>query len=375
MAVNNNHRQRIKSMLASADILIGGDRPWDVRVHNEDIYARVAADGMLGVGEGYMDGWWECEQLDEMICKAFQADFHRQIRPLKYLLFTLGARLQNLQRKTRAFQVGEEHYDLGDDLYRAMLDKRMIYSCAYWKEATTLEEAQKNKLDLVARKLQLEPGMKVLDIGCGWGGTLNYFAEHYGVTGVGITISKDQAETATQVCAGQPVTIRMQDYRELNESFDSVYSIGMFEHVGHKNYRTYMEVVRRCLNPGGLFLLHTIGGRFSAARTDPWLTRYIFPNGMLPSPDQITTAAEGQLNLEDWHNFPQDYERTLLCWYDNFERAWGNLQQHYDERFFRMWRYYLLACAGGFRAGGNQLWQIVFSRDGIRDGYRPKGIR
>jgi cyclopropane-fatty-acyl-phospholipid synthase len=371
----NMHRQRIEQMLASADIRIGGDRPWDVRVHNDAIYSRVAADGMLGVGEGYMDGWWECEQLDEMICRAFKADFHRQIRPFKYLLFTLGARLQNLQRKSRAFQVGEKHYDLGDDLYRAMLDKRMIYSCGYWKDATDLDEAQEHKLDLVARKLQFKPGMKVLDIGCGWGGALNYFAEHYGVTGTGITISREQAEMATRLCADQPVTIRLQDYRELTESFDRVYSIGMFEHVGHKNYRTYMEIVQRCLKPDGLFLLHTIGGRFSAARTDPWLTRYIFPNGMLPSPDQITTAAEGLLNLEDWHNFPQDYERTLLCWYDRFERGWEELSNDYDERFFRMWRYYLLACAGGFRAGGNQLWQIVFSRDGIRGGYEPGNIR
>jgi cyclopropane-fatty-acyl-phospholipid synthase len=369
------YRKRIEHMLASADITIGGNRPWDVHVVNDDIYARVAADGMLGVGEGYMDGWWECEQLDEMICRAFRADFHRQIRPFKYLLFTLNARLQNLQRRTRAFHVGEKHYDLGTDLYRAMLDERMIYSCAYWEDAETLDQAQANKLDLVARKLQLEPGMRVLDIGCGWGGALNYFADNYGITGTGITISRDQAEAASNLCKHQPVEIRLQDYRELNETFDRVYSIGMFEHVGHKNYRTYMEVVRRSLKPEGLFLLHTIGGRFAAARTDPWLTRYIFPNGMLPSPGQIAVAAEGLLNLEDWHNFPQDYERTLMCWYDRFEQAWGELRGGYDERFFRMWRYYLLACAGGFRAGGNQLWQVVFSRDGIVDGYNAKNIR
>ena len=362
-------------MLGSGDIRIGGDRPWDVTVHNDDTYARIVAQGMLAVGESYMDGWWDCEQLDEMICKAFRADFHRDIRPLTYLLFSLQARLMNLQRQARAFQVGREHYDLGRDLYRAMLDRRMIYSCGYWRRATTLEQAQEHKLDLIARKLEFEPGMRVLDIGCGWGGALQYFAERYGISGVGVTISEDQHAAACQLTEGQPVEIRLQDYRELDEQFDSIYSIGMFEHVGHKNYATYMEVVRRCLPPDGLFLLHTIGGRLSQARTDPWITRYIFPNGVLPSARQIARAAEGVLRLEDWHNFPLDYDRTLMAWYENFERAWPDLEPKYGERFFRMWRYYLLASAGGFRAGGNQLWQIVFSRDGVAKGYAPEGIR
>ncbi len=369
------YRSRVEGMLGSADIRVGGDRPWDVHVHNEDIFARVVAQGMLGVGEGYMDGWWDCEQLDEMICKAFRTDFHRDIRPVKYLLFSLQARLMNLQRQARAFQVGREHYDLGRDLYRAMLDKRMIYSCGYWRRATSLEQAQEHKLDLIARKLGFEPGMRVLDIGCGWGGALQYFAERYGISGVGVTISEDQHAAGSELTEGQPVEIQLRDYRELDEQFDCIYSIGMFEHVGHKNYATYMEVVRRCLSPDGLFLLHTIAGRLSQARTDPWITRYIFPNGVLPSAKQIAAAAEGVLSLEDWHNFPLDYDRTLMAWYANFERAWPDLEAKYGERFFRMWRYYLLASAGGFRAGGNQLWQIVFSRDGVTDGYTPEGIR
>ena len=250
-----------------------------------------------------------------------------------------------------------------------MLDKRMIYSCAYWQNAETLDQAQENKLDLIARKLRLKPGMKVLDIGCGWGGTLQYYGEKYGIQGTGITISCDQHERAAGLYSDLPIEIRLQDYREINESYDRVYSIGMFEHVGYKNYQAYMKVVRRCLPSGGLFLLHSIGTPKSAARTDPWLARYIFPNGMLPSATQITRASEGLLNLEDWHNFPQDYERTLMQWYDRFEHSWNELRNNYDERFFRMWRYYLLACAGGFRAGGNQLWQIIFSRDGVGGGY------
>jgi cyclopropane-fatty-acyl-phospholipid synthase len=369
------YRRQIENLLSAADIRINGDRPWDVQILNDAIYGRVIAQGMLGVGEGYMDGWWTCDQLDEMICRAFRAGFHQQIRPLRYLLFSLHARIVNLQRRARAFQVGRVHYDLGRDLYRAMLDRRMIYSCAYWRRAATLDEAQEHKLDLIANKLELEPGMRVLDIGCGWGGALNYFAERHGVSGVGVTISEDQLAAGRELNRGLPIEIRLQDYRDLHEPFDRIYSVGMFEHVGYKNYSTYMEVVQRCLKPDGLFLLHTIGSRRSQARTDPWITRYIFPNGMLPSPKQITAAAENHLNLEDWHNFPQDYDRTLMCWYGNFERAWPELGARYDERFFRMWRYYLLASAGGFRACGNQLWQIVFSADGLPRGYRAEPIR
>jgi cyclopropane-fatty-acyl-phospholipid synthase len=369
------YRRQVEGLLAAADIRINGDRPWDVQVHNDEIYSRIVAEGMLAVGECYMDGWWDCEQLDEMIARAFRSDFHRKIRPVRYLLFSLHARFVNLQRRARAFQVGREHYDLGRDLYKAMLDQRMIYSCAYWRRATTLDQAQEHKLDLIAAKLGLQSGMRVLDIGCGWGGALNYFAERYGISGVGVTISQDQFDAATTLNADHSIEIRMQDYRELDEPFDRIYSIGMFEHVGYKNYASYMDVVRRCLSPDGLFVLHTIGSKLSQSRTDPWITRYIFANGMLPSAQQITAAAEDRLNLEDWHNFPQDYDRTLLCWYQNFERAWPALEARYGDRFFRMWRYYLLASAGGFRACGNQLWQIVYSARGVPGGYIADQIR
>ena len=369
------YREKVQAMLAPADIRIDGNRPWDVRIINNEIYQRVVGHGMLGVGEGYMEGWWECDELDEMIARAYSIRVNRKISPAKDFFFHAYANLRNLQNRIRAYQVGRRHYDIGQDLYRAMLDRRMIYSCGYWKEATTLDEAQEHKLDLIARKLQLETGMRVLDIGCGWGGALNYLCERYGITGVGITISSDQQDAATQLCASMPIEIRLQDYRALNEKFDRIFSVGMLEHVGHKNYSTYMRVVRRCLDPGGLFLLHTIGGRRSGTRTDPWIDRYIFPNGMLPSAAQLTAAAEDTLTIEDWHNFPDDYWRTLMCWYQNFERAWGGLKANYDEQFFRMWRYYLLSSAGSFRAGGNQLWQIVFSRDGVTDGYAATNIR
>ncbi len=255
----------------------------------------------------------------------------------------------------------------------------MIYSCGYWSGSTPahdLDDAQEAKLALVRSKLALEPGMRVLDIGCGWGGTARFLAERVGCEVVGLTVSRQQAELAREVCAGLPVEIRIQDYREIDEPFDRVFSIGMFEHVGVKNYGTYMETVRRCLrDPDGLTLLHTIGGNRSSGRTDPWMDRYIFPNSMLPSASQITTAAEGVLTMEDWHNIGPDYDPTLMAWHANVSGAWDDLSERYDERFRRMWHFYLLVSAGGFRARYLQVWQVVFSRDGLPGVYRPDGIR
>jgi cyclopropane-fatty-acyl-phospholipid synthase len=161
----------------------------------------------------------------------------------------------------------------------------------------------------------------------------------------------------------------LQDYRGLKEEFDRIISVGMFEHVGCKNYRTYMEVVHRCLKPNGLSLLHTIGRNTSASLTDPWIDRYIFPNSMLPSAKQITTAAEGLFVLEDWHSFGAYYDKTLMAWHENFTRNWDRIKGAYDRRFFRIWTYYLLCSAGCFRSRTNQLWQIVFSKNGVKEGY------
>jgi cyclopropane-fatty-acyl-phospholipid synthase len=251
-----------------------------------------------------------------------------------------------------------------------MLDKRMNYSCGYWDKAQTLDEAQVDKLDLICRKLCLQPGMTVLDIGCGWGGLARYAAEKYGARVYGITVSAEQVKFARQYCRGLDVDIELQDYRALQQPFDRIVSVGMFEHVGSRNYRTFMKVVRRCLKPQGLFLLHTIAGNTSVHATDPWISRYIFPNSMLPSARQIAAAAEGQLVIEDWHSFGQYYDPTLMAWHRNFTAKWNAIQDLYDETFYRMWTYYLLACAGSFRARRNQLWQIVFSRNGIRGGYK-----
>ena len=240
----------------------------------------------------------------------------------------------------------------------------------YWKEAKTLAAAQEAKLELVCKKMSLEPGMKVLDIGCGWGSFALYAAEHYGVEVVGITVSKEQVTLANERGQGLPVTFRLQDYRDVTEPFDRIVSLGMFEHVGYKNYRDYMKAAARCLKDDGLFLLHTIGWIKSETSLDPWIHKYIFPNGMLPSLAQISKASEELFVMEDIHSFGTDYDKTLMAWHENFEEHWPELKDKYDERFYRMWRYYLLVCAGSFRARKNQLWQIVFSKNGVVSGYK-----
>lgn len=369
-------RKRLEALLAVADVRIDGDRPWDIRVHDEALFPRVFAEGTMGFGESYMEGWWDCERLDEMTFRVGRAELQRHFRPLTDVFYFLSAQLIRAGRGgKRVDNLGERHYELGLDLFRAMLGERMMYSCAYWKDAETLDEAQDRKLDLIARKLKLEPGMRVLDIGCGWGGAIHYFAERYGVSGVAVTPSRDQYEAARALCAGLPVEIRRQDYREVDERFDRIYSIDMIGHVGRKHYRTYMERVRRCLTPEGLSLVQTLGTQSRAVKTDAWVERYIFPDSDIPSAKQLMDAAQDVLLMEDWHSFPQDYDRTFLCWYENLSAAWEQFRGRHDERFFRMWRYFLLCAAGVFRARMQQIWQIVFSVKGLPEGYAPKDIR
>ena len=358
-------------LLSLAGTTINGDNPWDIIVNNDDFYSRVMSWGSLGLGESYTDGWWDCQQLDEFFYRILRTDIESQVKKnLPLLASMLWAKVFNLQSKKRAFQIGERHYDTGNDIFINMLDERMTYSCGYWRNANTLDKAQEHKLDLICRKLGLQSGMKVLDIGCGWGSLAKYAAENYQVEVVGITVSREQVELARTMCQGLPVEIKLMDYRDINDRFDRIVSVGMIEHVGYKNYRTFMKVASQYLEDGGLFLLHTIGGNQSRTAVDPWINRYIFPNGMLPSIRQLGSASEGLFVMEDWHSFGVDYDRTLMAWYQNFESSWDKLKSYYSERFHRMWRYYLLSCAGSFRARKNQLWQVVLSKGGVSGGYQ-----
>lgn len=368
--MKDKYRKIAGELLENAGVRINGPDPWDLQVHNSNLYQRVFADGSVGFGEAYMEKWWDAEQPDEFIHRVVTARLDEKIiRRSSFLLQLLTARLFNRQSRKRAFMVGERHYDLGNDLFRNMLDSRMNYSCGYWEGASGLDEAQENKLDLICRKLNLQPGMRVLDIGCGWGAFGKYAAEKYQVEVVGITVSKEQVELGRDNCKALPVEFRLMDYRGLNEKFDRIVSVGMFEHVGPKNYRTFFEVARKCLRDGGLFLLHTIGQAAAFKPIDRWTEKYIFPNGALPSLTQIGKAVENLFVMEDWHNFGADYDKTLMAWFANFNRNWDKLKDRYSETFYRMWKYYLLSSAGTFRARKDQLWQIVLSAKGVPGGY------
>ena len=355
----------VRDLFSLAEICVGGPNPWDIQVHDDRFYDRVLRGASLGLGESYMDGWWDCDAIDQMIDRVLRANLREKVeRNLRMAFQVLRAKLLNRQSLSRSPQVAERHYDLGNDLYQAMLDKRMNYTCAYWHKADNLDDAQEAKLDLVCRKLGVQQGMHILELGCGWGSFAKFAAEKYGASVVGVNISKQQVTLGRELCKGLPVELRLQDYRAVEGQYDAVISIGVMEHVGYKNYAAYMDVVDRCLKPGGIAFIHTLGGNFSRTTGDPWTDKYIFPNGMVPSIAQLAKAMEIRFVMEDWHNIGPHYDPTLMAWHHNFNHAWPEIKHQYDDRFSRMWNYYLLCSAGGFRSRTNQLWQIVFTRKG-----------
>jgi len=361
----------IRSKFRGAGITVNGNSPCDLKIYNKDFFTRLGSDFSLGVGEAYMDGWFDCDALDEFSFRVFTYALYLEKRLIlnrffNYILYHVF----NLQTKSRAFEVGEKHYDQGNDLFEAFLDSNMNYSCGYWKNAKNLEEAQINKMELIAQKLKLKPGMKVLDIGCGWAGLCKYLATNYHVQMVGITVSEEGAKIGRKRCKGLPVEIRVQDYRDLNEKFDRIVSVGMFEHVGPANYKIFFDVTNRCLEEDGIFLLHTIGVNHKRLpRIEPFFNTYIFPNGCLPYYKDIPDAIEGLYVIEDWHNFGNDYNKTLMAWHENFVKAWPKKLAYKGERFYRMWKFYLLMAAGAFRSRKYQLWQVVLTKNGYPGGY------
>ena len=364
-------KQICTDLLGQADIHVDGDRVWDIHVHDDAFYKRVLAGGSLALGESYMDGWWTCAALDQFFDRLLRAQLNQKVVPLSAKLSLARSKVLNLQSKRRARTVVDTHYQRSPALFMSFLDPYNQYSCGYFKDTDDLNQAQENKLDLICRKLRLSSGDKVLDIGCGWGGFAKFAAERYGCHVTGMNISDMQMAYAQDFCAGLPVTFVKSDYRDFTVTgFDKVLSVGMFEHVGYKNYRSLMEVAHRSLQDGGLFLLQTIGRHRSGSNTDAWMHKYIFPNAMLPSPKQLTTAAERLFALNDWHSFGAYYDLTLMAWHRNFVNNWDDLKEESDERFFRMWTYYLLMLAGTFRSNKKQLWQIVFAkRRGAVAGY------
>ncbi len=369
--MSSNTENVFRDAFEKADIQIDGNRPSDIQVHNPAFYDRVLSGGSLAFGESYMDGWWDAEHVDELIYKILKNHLQDQVRINPGVVWSyVRAKLFNPQ-KWNPFRVAEHHYDIGNDLYRAMLDKRLTYSCGYWKDAKTLDEAQEAKLDLICRKIGLQKGQSVLDVGSGWGSFLLYAAEHYGAKGFGVTVSKEQAAYVDSIKGDLSVETKLLDYHSLTGTYDHVVSVGMFEHVGYKNYRAYMEKVHSLLADDGYFLLHTIGGNLTVFQNDEWNGKYIFPDGMIPSIKQIGAASDNLFSMEDWHNFGPDYDKTLMAWFANFDAHWEELKGTgvYDDRFYRMWKYYLLSCAASFRVRYLQLWQIVFTKISEKSSY------
>lgn len=368
---------KIRHLLSLADVGVNGPRPWDIQVKDERFYRRVLVHGPMGLGESYMDGWWDCERLDELFYRILANRLDTKVRyALEVVIAQLVSRVLNLQTRAGSRKIAEHTYQLTPDLYLAFLDPYNQYTCGYFKDTEDLDKAQEQKLDLICRKLRIGPKDRVLDIGCGWGGFAKFASEHYGCHVTGITIATQQMQFAADFCKGLDTTFLLLDYRDLDteqyrKKFDKILICGMIEHVGYKNYRNILRIVNSCLSDGGLFLLHTIGGNRSttAMDTNPWMARYIFPNSMLPSLSQLANAMEGLFIVEDIHNFSAHYDKTLMAWCRNFEKNWPSIEQQFDQRFYRMWRYYLLACAGGFRARDTQLWQFVLSANGVEGGY------
>jgi len=367
--------EMVREALAAAGIVVGGSAPWDITVHDDRFYQRLLRDGTLGFGEAYMEGWWDAPQLDQAIDRVCRAKLRDHVKHNWVLVaHALKAKVLNSQSVARAFEIAQRHYDIGNDLYEAMLDKRMLYTCAYWNDATTLDAAQEAKLDLVCRKIGLKSGMRVLDLGCGWAGFAAFAAEHYGANVVGYTVAAEQVKWAKEKYGHLSIDIRHDDYRKASGTFDAVVSIGLMEHVGPKNYRGYMELVERTLAPGGVAFVHTITGNRVMTHIEPWFDKYIFPNAVLPHPGSLLVAMEGQFVPEDVHNIGEHYDPTLMAWWQNFDAAWPKLESKYGPAFYRMWKYYLLGCAGGFRARETQLMQIVFTRIGTKQPANARAI-
>ncbi len=361
----------VEGLLELAGIQINWNRPYDMVVHNEQLYGRIISQGSLGLGDAYIEGRRECDQLDEFFSKVLRTGAYENLKPnIRLLWEVFKASLLNMQNRSRARQNVEKHYDLDANFYMKFLDPYNQYTCWYFKDTTDLNTAQEQKLDLICKKLQLKQTDHVLDIGCGRGGFAKYAAQNYGCHVTGVSISKEQISYAKEYTKWLPVEILYSDYRDLQGTWDKILICGMIEHVGPKNYRTIMEVVHRLLTDAWLFLLHTIAGKESQRDIDPWINKYIFPGAVLPSASQISKAIEGLFTLEDWHNFGQYYDPTLMAWWENFKEHLWEIQKKYGETFVRIWKYYFLCCAGSFRCRRNQLYQVVLSKGGRAGGYQ-----
>lgn len=360
----------ITKRLAEAGIVVGGHRAWDLQVKNKDCFWKMIREGNLGMGETYMKGWWNAKKLDELFFRLLKADTDTK-PPWQWThkLSSIPSLIVNMQTVARSKVVAEKHYNFGTEFFRSFLDPYMQYSCAVFEHHDNLAKAQERKMGLICKKINLQPNDHLLDVGCGWGGLMKFASQRTGCNATGINISKDQIMFAKEFCKDLPIDFQEMDYRKTTGKYSKAVSVGMFEHVGSKNHRTFMETIHKSLDDNGVFLLQTIGANEHQIASDQWITHYIFPNGHLPSLAEITKAAEGLFVIEDVHNIGPNYDKTLMSWHGclnkKIDESTSNTNENtpnVEEKQRRMWNYYLLSCAGAFRARNIQCWQIVFTK-------------
>lgn len=352
----------LTTLLREANIEPNGASPWDPQIKDERFYRTVLLRGSVGLGDAYLNGWWECADISGFILRIIKSGIHLRVPRVDIFLRRLRFGLIDAQNRIRSKRVAELHYDEDPYIFEVMLGSTNSYTCARWKGVITLDAAQQQKMDLLCKKAGLSSGMTVLDIGSGWGGFLAYAAERYQVRGIGLTISKTQLDYARKRYGNLPVEFRLQDYRDFVGGVDAVVSICVIEHVGSDHYREYFQKVRETLTrEDGFFAMQCILACDTQARMDPWTEKHIFPNGILPTLERIENAVEGILHIVDREFFRDDYVRTFSAWYENLVRNKNAIIARCGVRYFRKYEYYLCLYIAGFGSGRIDVGQFVLS--------------
>ena len=352
-----------------------GNSNLKIRLINKSIEKKLFRNPSLHFGEGYMNKEilieeGSIEQLIDLITSCYD-DFiqHNSVYKIYENFSGYFKIFQQLNEIVKSKQNVAHHYDLKEDLYKLFLDKDMQYSCAYFhNENISLDQAQIDKKNHIINKLQISENMKVLDIGCGWGGMAIEIAKQTGATVKGITLSENQFATASKRAQEEGLSeklhFKLQDYRNENENYDRIVSVGMFEHVGIKYFREYLKKTYDLLKDSGVFLLHTIGQRGVPTATSPWIRKYIFPGGYIPSLSDIIHETEKlNINITDIEILRLHYAHTLTHWYKNVQKNKDQIIKMFDDRFYRMWEFYLLASKYSFVNMGNVVFQIQISKN------------
>lgn len=353
----------VARIFSIADVAINGTRRWDIRVSDDRFFPSVLFQGSLGLGESYLRGWWTCEDLEELFYRLITGGLERISRALPvHMIGRLADRFVNQQTRDKSLRVAERHYNLGNDLFLSFLGAYKNYSCGLYESTQTLDEAQVAKMEKICHELDLRPGDRLLDVGGGWGEFARFAATRHGCHVTSINIADEQIAYATEYCGDAPVEIRKCDYREISGRYNKIAVIAMLTHVGYKNYRLFMEVMSRCLEPNGLILIETVGGHVSQTNCEPWTDKYIFPGGMIPSLEQLDRSVEGLFHRTRISEFGLSYVRTLRSWHQNLLAAWPTLRHRYDDSTRLMFEYFFLSCAGAFRARDLVYWHVLLSK-------------